>query len=286
MRSYPHQGAVNTATYEPRREVRDEEIPVIPGNEFRNMITDLRKAWADFGNILEDRTHRVDEYQVQSLGPTSASTVTLQPEYEVSEIIEAIIVTGPETSAVQGNSICSNVGQVTNPTAGTAIVTLASVPAGQYQASVFADFNGTLAAGDLDNMQFQVGATVIRQLAANITSAGSAENAFVNSIITVPPGGATLSVNAIANASGATAGYRAQIILTPLTVNALPSFSLQLGKRYWTLLLPASGILPIAPVRFSLGRNDVRQLTSSVPGDWSLELCGYANFTESYRTLA
>jgi hypothetical protein len=53
--------------------------------------------------------------------------------------------------------------------------------------------------------------------------------------------------------------------------------NVQLGDRYWTLTIPATGILVIAPVSFLLGRNDYRVLTSATPGDYGLELMGWAD---------
>jgi hypothetical protein len=53
--------------------------------------------------------------------------------------------------------------------------------------------------------------------------------------------------------------------------------TLQLGDRTWALTIPATGILVIAPVSLILGRNDYRILTSATPGDFSLELMGWAD---------
>jgi hypothetical protein len=53
--------------------------------------------------------------------------------------------------------------------------------------------------------------------------------------------------------------------------------NLQIGDRYWALVMPASGILPITSIGMILGRNDIRQLTASAAGEWSLELMGYAD---------
>lgn len=53
--------------------------------------------------------------------------------------------------------------------------------------------------------------------------------------------------------------------------------SLQLGDRTWALTIPATGILVIAPVSIVLNRNDYRILTSATPGDFSLELMGWAD---------
>lgn len=50
-----------------------------------------------------------------------------------------------------------------------------------------------------------------------------------------------------------------------------------LGDRIWPLTIPASGVLVIAPVSIFLSRGDTRQLTSATPGQYSLELMGYAD---------
>jgi hypothetical protein len=51
--------------------------------------------------------------------------------------------------------------------------------------------------------------------------------------------------------------------------------TLQLGDRTWNLVIPAAGVLPIAPLGIILGRSDVRQLTAAVSGQYTLELMGY-----------
>jgi hypothetical protein len=53
--------------------------------------------------------------------------------------------------------------------------------------------------------------------------------------------------------------------------------TLQLGDRFWSLTIPATGIIVISPVSFLLSRNDYRVLTSATPGDYSLELMGWAD---------
>jgi hypothetical protein len=53
--------------------------------------------------------------------------------------------------------------------------------------------------------------------------------------------------------------------------------TLQLGDRFWSLVIPASGILVIGYIGILLGRNDPRVLTASVAGDYGLELCGVAD---------
>lgn len=51
---------------------------------------------------------------------------------------------------------------------------------------------------------------------------------------------------------------------------------LQLGDRLLNLVIPASGILVIAPIAMMLGRSDARILTGP-PGNYLLELMGIAD---------
>lgn len=50
-----------------------------------------------------------------------------------------------------------------------------------------------------------------------------------------------------------------------------------LGDRQWPVIIPAVGILVIAPIAIILGRNDPRQIVSATPGQFFLELMGYAD---------
>lgn len=61
------------------------------------------------------------------------------------------------------------------------------------------------------------------------------------------------------------------------------AYTLQLGKRIWTLQMPAAGIYVIAPLKLSLDRDDARILTSNTAGDWTLELMGYADIRYRYK---
>lgn len=50
-----------------------------------------------------------------------------------------------------------------------------------------------------------------------------------------------------------------------------------LGDRYWNLVIPATGIIVVAPIAILLSRSDSRVLTSVTSGDWGLELMGVAS---------
>ena len=71
--------------------------------------------------------------------------------------------------------------------------------------------------------------------------------------------------------------YMPERIESVIVTGPAGAVTLQLGDRTWALTIPASGILVIAPVSFLLSRNDYRQLTSATPGDYSLELMGWAD---------
>jgi len=53
--------------------------------------------------------------------------------------------------------------------------------------------------------------------------------------------------------------------------------SLQLGDRFWSLVIPSTGFVIISPIAIMLSRNDNRILTPASAGEWSLELMGYAD---------
>lgn len=53
--------------------------------------------------------------------------------------------------------------------------------------------------------------------------------------------------------------------------------TVQLGERVWPLIIPATGILVLAPIGITLDYEDTRQLIAAVPGDYWLELTGYAD---------
>jgi hypothetical protein len=58
---------------------------------------------------------------------------------------------------------------------------------------------------------------------------------------------------------------------------AAATATLTLGDRAIPIVMPATGIIVIAPVAILLSRNDPRQLVSAVPGIWFVELMGIAD---------
>lgn len=271
----------------PHRRVNGEEEPRLADQEVRNLRQDLRDMWADIANLAEDTTHRVDEYRVQTLSVDANTGVTLQPEYEVGEIITSVIVTGPVNSA---QSVTSEGQTGATPAQNATVASISAAllqsigPVGtafdvQWETSLVT----AAAAGDANNFYLSSPLNTLRQQGIN---PGAIGGPYVQQgLQRFVPGAAGINIQ-VGQAGAGTAGaiYAGSLTATVSSLVDAP-FTLKLGKRVWNLLLPPTGILVIAPVQFSLGRNDDRILTSPVPGDWALELCGYANFTESYRTL-
>lgn len=136
-----------------------EEEQKLPEEWLEHSLRRLTQSLSDFTSLIEDRSHRVDEWQAQSLAD-NVTTVQTFPDYEFDAIIESVVITGP---------------------------------------------------------------------------------------------------------------------------TATPAFTLQLGRRYWNLTLPASGILVISPISITLSRDSTRQLTSATAGNWTLELMGYADTRYRYK---
>ncbi len=236
----------------------------------------LRNVIGDYAALIEEQSHRVDEYQVQSLGPgTSVTQLLLQPDYEVDEIIESIIVQGPTTVQPPTAQSVQASGNVAAPGALATIVsmsavTLQSISPGLslWQVAWSVALEGTLAAADANNMRLSSQGVVI-ETAEMPAVAGTYPQPAVQW-----PLAATNAGFIVQSIGAATAGsvYGAEIVATPIF--SLPPFTLKLGRRVWSLLLPATGIMVISPVAISLSRSSDRLLTSPVAGDWSLELLG------------
>lgn len=71
--------------------------------------------------------------------------------------------------------------------------------------------------------------------------------------------------------------YMAEKIESVIVTGPTGQINLQLGDRLWTLTIPASGILVIAPISILLGRSDARILTPAAAGVYTLELMGIAD---------
>ena len=101
------------------------------------------------------------------------------------------------------------------PTAGTAVITIASgsLPSGLYRVEVTIGMSGTLAAGDLNNMEFRVGAAVVCKGMTYTSTTNNGNPTAKYTFQVAPDGTQAMSVNATANAT-ASSVYSASIIAT------------------------------------------------------------------------
>lgn len=236
------------------------------------LVNQIKKSMESLSTYFVDQSNRVDSYRPQSLTGESLTTEPLQPAYECDEIITSVIVTGPtSTGPGEVNTISAN-GAITAPIAGASIsgpITLAAGVVYSVTATVYVD--GTVVTTtDDDNMKFGGTSGPANHLAY---AAGLPPQSYTWQV--TGNGGIISIINN--NAGSAAAVYHAMITATPVVSELGTSFSLQLGRRAWNLLLPPTGILVIAPIQIALGRSDTRQLSASVAGDWSFELMGYAD---------
>jgi hypothetical protein len=138
------------------------------------------------------------------------------------------IVIGPKNVvAVAGNQTAdmtlgseSDFGSVANPQASAVIASIALTP-GTWDLELILELGGTLTVADEDNMQLVQGTVVLGQMTLNIETASSAPNPPRRYRVSIPNGGAAVAIQAIGNASGASAVYRAQITATPAWGNTL-----------------------------------------------------------------
>ncbi len=96
-----------------------------------------------------------------------------------------------------------------NPQLGDTIVTTASLPYGRYRVQAATAPTGTVAAGDLNNVQLQVGATVIGTLLQAATANILWQNQAV--VVNVPVAGAAILITAVANSSVGAPTYNGQL---------------------------------------------------------------------------
>lgn len=70
--------------------------------------------------------------------------------------------------------------------------------------------------------------------------------------------------------------YKPEKIESIIITGPPGNVTLQLGDRFWSLTIPATGIIVIGPVAVLLNRNDPRILTGPT-GNYNLELMGIAD---------
>lgn len=220
-------------------------------------------AMEGLATLLVDESNRVDEYRPQSLQGESATNITWQADYKGSEIIEAIVVTGP--AAASGVSQ-SNTHGIATPAGGANIVTVNALVPGLYTVEWSVEVEGA-AATLVDNYKLLNGGALVAT-AEQGTAIGQYPQQ--QQLINIPAAGQAVVIQTISTETTAT--INGQITLVPYQGNS--PFTLVLGRRTWSLALPSTGILVISPIKMSLAESNTRQLTSSIAGDWAVELMG------------
>lgn len=237
-------------------------------------LDSLQQAVREISKHVGD-DYLVDEYTPKSLAPDSETSLYLTPQFRrLPEIIDHIIITGP---AVGNQTSSQSTGSpVTNPGAGATIAqigTAAQVTGLTYEINWAVGLEGTVTAADGNNMRLQGG-----PLPANVPAEYPGQTGVYPQepiVVTVPTSGAgtILAVKSIGASSGASAVYSGQIEIVPLAVTV----TLQLGDRVWpNLVIPVTGVLEISPKNMILQPQQIRQLTATNPGQYSLELLGRA----------
>lgn len=107
------------------------------------------------------------------------------------------------------NATAQNGGSATNPTAATAITSITIPAAGMWEVQVWAFFSGTIAAGDLNNMNVKQGATVRWTALPLVAAAATTQPQTPFTLVLACNTGDVVSVTAVGNASGASAVYNA-----------------------------------------------------------------------------
>lgn len=177
-----------------------------------------------YGNsvVLCDSQSQAEDPDNQIAGTGVFSNTPANPQ-------GTLLYVPPAVAGAQGASINAN-GTVTNPSAGEIITgASAALPAGTYAVSWNVGLGGTTAAADVNNFQLVLGATPVLPSLNASTSGGVFSQ--LPTTITVPAGGAILSVQAIAQGTS-TAVYRAQFTALPA---ASPGSSPVQQSARWTI---------------------------------------------------
>lgn len=103
-------------------------------------------------------------------------------------------------------------GSATNPTANAVIATVAIPSAGLWEITVYAFLSGTIAAGDLSNMQVRQNATVRFNALPLPAVAATTSSVPPFTMVVKCSVNDTVSVNAVGAASGAAAVYNAGLV--------------------------------------------------------------------------
>jgi hypothetical protein len=186
-----------------------------------------------------DESRPVDEYQSVS----SALTLEVLPEYEMDELIEAILIIG---NAFVAGPVPST------PNSGSVLATgVAQQNVNTYPVQVVIGANGA----------------TITNVSVNGITVGTAAGTY-----TVPAFGAISVTYSVATPTWAWTNAGGSYVGNVVT--------LQLGRRSWVINLGLTGgVYNFNGLKLRLNRNERRVLTQTVAGPLSLELTGHADMS-------
>lgn len=228
-------------------------------------LTEMRRQ-------IDDKSRLVDEYQSQTTAATQVSQIVLTPQFQKLNVrIEHVLITGPS----QGTAGVVAEGSVTSPGAAATIATItsANLPPGPYTLNWKVQLDGTVSATDLNNFK-------VNGPPGSILIATGTNDAAVGSYPQLPVQFTQPFVNPVAvsvkSIAAGTVGaiYSASMDITP---NGGYPITLQLGDRFFSLTIPASGVLEMNPKGLLLTPQDARILVATFPGNYTLELMGWAD---------
>lgn len=226
--------------------VTDSDAP-LSREYYEAQLALFHESLTSIVNRLAEKPRTFDSYRPQSLAGEVTTSLNIPSDYSLQEV-RSVIVTGPTINSPTGTIANPTPAQPAVPATGVAIQNT-----NPYPVLVVISANG---------------ATI-----TNVTVSGQTVGTAAGTYI-VPSAG-TISI--------------AYTVATPTWVwsDANPPatfippgtpFTLQLGDRAWSLILPNTGILSI---RFNPGlelkQSDDKLLTSATAGNWAVELTGYRN---------
>lgn len=253
--------------------VREPDIVASPSGDFEEVQSGrIAAELQNVANQLFDTSRPVDEYQSTS----SALSLEVLPEYEIDELIDTIVISANEiqggTPRAQFQSATTVGTTGANPTAKTT-VTSQALTAGFYTVSWSCMLTGTLLAADDNNFGLYNGTTLVAQSMSGHVASTPYVQPAVNVII--PTGGATLSIENIAQPGNASV-YVGQ--LTTTFQGILNVVTLQLGQRLWYITMDDyGGTFVLQGMGLRLSRHDRRIVSQPVAGPLSFELMGHAD---------
>lgn len=247
-----------------------------PDSEFvRNAMTRIDRNLRSLALTAEDITKPVDEYQGVSRGSTYPANYP----------------TGVLTSPV---------GSVLNPGAAATIVSF-TLPPARYSLTVYTYLSGTVAAGDANNMdifwsavQNNIPYPAVANNMTNVTFVANVPNNLgIFTIAASSAGGVTYNAYIVATAIGPVSAQDVSLTslevlpqydtiserITSILVTGPPNspVTLTIGNRALDVMTDGQGKFALPFISMLLTRNDRRLLNSPVPGNWTLELMGYAD---------